>query len=68
MEVSTLIDDVASQKKFPVPTEGKHTHSHTHTHTQRVSSICERKQTHIHEKEFKRVLNVRVRTEKHTDR
>ena len=38
------------------------------THTQRVSSICERKQTHIHEKEFKRVLNVRVRTEKHTDR
>ena len=44
--MSTLIDDVASQKNIPVPTENEH----THTHTQRVSSICERKQTHIYER------------------
>lgn len=40
----------------------------THTHTHKEFLLFVRGNKHTYMKEFKRVLNVRVRTEKHTDR
>lgn len=41
--MSTLIDDVASQKNIPVPTENEH----THTHTKSFFYLWEETNTHI---------------------